>query len=227
MIEHYRFELSSICNDYIDLDQFAYREGHNSTMALIKRQHTWLKWLDGNADFVRIFSFDYSKAFDSVSHNILCSKLKQVNINPYIINRLISFLDQRKKRVVVDGYRTKYVSINRGVALGTVLVPVLFSIFNNDIKAVNTNKNLLVKFADDTTVSLPIEANVGLDESETEVLCFIEWSENNCMKVNLTKTWELLLRGKTTRTPLESLETVGRKEKLKLLGVTFEQVPVK
>ena len=174
MIEHYRFELSSICNDYIDLDQFAYREGHNSTMALIKRQHTWLKWLDGNADFVRIFSFDYSKAFDSVSHNILCSKLKQVNINPYIINRLISFLDQRKKRVVVDGYRTKYVSINRGVALGTVLVPVLFSIFNNDIKAVNTNKNLLVKFADDTTVSLPIEANVGLDESETEVLSFIE-----------------------------------------------------
>ena len=126
MIERYRFELSSICNDYIDLDQFAYREGHNSTMALIKCQHTWLKWLDGNADFVRIFSFDYSKAFDSVSHNILCSKLKQVNINPYIINRLISFLDQRKKRVVVDGYRTKYVSINRGVALGTVLVPVLF-----------------------------------------------------------------------------------------------------
>ena len=126
MIERYRFELSSICNDYIDLDQFAYREGHNSTMALIKCQHTWLKWLDGNADFVRIFSFEYSKAFDSVSHNILCSKLKQVNINPYIINRLISFLDQRKKRVVVDGYRTKYVSINRGVALGTVLVPVLF-----------------------------------------------------------------------------------------------------
>ena len=169
---------------------------------------------------------DFSKAFDSVSHNILCSKLKQVNINPYINNWLISFLHQRKQRVVVDGYRTKYVSINRGVAQGTVLGPVLFSIFINDIKAVNTNKNLLVKFADDITVSLPIEANVGLDESETEVLSFVKWSENNCMKVNLTKTWELLLRGKTTRTPPEPLEIIGRKEKLKLLGVTFEQVPV-
>ena len=41
------------------------------------------------ADFVRIFSFDFSKAFDFVSHNILCSKLKQGNINPYIINWLI------------------------------------------------------------------------------------------------------------------------------------------
>ena len=86
-----------------------------------------------------------------------------------------------------------YVSINRGVPQGTVLGPALFSIFINDVKAVNTNNNLLVKFADDITVSLPIEANVGLDESETEVLSFIEWSENNCMKVNLTKTWELFL----------------------------------
>ena len=114
------------------------------------------------ADFVRIFSFDFSKAFDSVSHNILCSKLKQVNINPHIINCLISFLDHRKQRVVVDGYSTEYVSINRGVPQGTVLEPVLFSFFINNIKAVNTDKNLLVKFADDITVSLPIEAWMNL-----------------------------------------------------------------
>ena len=212
----YRFELSSICNDYIDIDQFAYREGHNSTMTLFKCQHTWLKWLDGSADFVRIFSFDLSKALDSVSHNILYSKLKQVNINPYIINWLISFLDQRKQRVVVNGYRTKYVSINRDVPQGTVMGPVLFSIFINDIKADNTNKNLLVKFAGDITVKWQIEENVSLDEFETEVLSFIEWPENNCMKVNLTKAWELLLRGKTIRTPPEPFEIVGRKEKLKL-----------
>ena len=152
--------------------------------------------------------------------------MKQVNINPYVINWLISFLDHRKQRVVVDGYSTEYVSINRGVPQGTVLGPVLFSIFINDIKAVNTDKNRLVKFADDITVSLPIEANVGLDESQTEVLSFIEWSEKNRMKVNLTKTWELLLRGRTTKTPPEPLEIIGRKDKLKLLSVTFEQVPV-
>ena len=69
----YKNELSTVCANHIDLDQFAYRKEHNSTMALLKSQHNWLKWLDGNADFVRIFSFDFSKAFDSVSHKILVS----------------------------------------------------------------------------------------------------------------------------------------------------------
>ena len=130
--------------------------------------------------------------------------MKQVNINPYIINWLISFLDQRKQRVVVDDYVLN-------MFRGTVPGPILFSPLINDIKAVDTNKNLLVKFANNITVSLPIEANVGLDESETEVLSFLEWSEINCMKVNLTETRELLLRGRTTRTPPEPLEIIGRK----------------
>ena len=167
---------------------------------------------------------------EQISPPSLVCKQNSLHFHSLCVDILLNFglttIESLKQRFVVDGYRTKYVSINRGVPQGTVLGPVLFSIFINDIKPVNTNKNLLVKFADDITVSLPIEANVGLDESETEVLSSIEWSENNCMKVNLTKTWELLLRGKTTRTPPEPLEIIGRKGRLKLLGPTFEQAPV-
>ena len=162
-------------------------------------------------DYVRRANFTTKPHFHSLCVDIL-------------LNFGLTTIESLKQRFVVDGYRTKYVSLNR--VQGTVLGPVLFSIFINDIKAVNTNKNLLVKFADDITVSLPIEANVGLDESETEVPSSIEWSENNRMKVNLTKTWELLLRGKTTRTPPEPLEIIGRKGRLKLLGSTFEQALV-
>ena len=134
----YKNELSNctVCTNHIDLDQFAYRKGLNSTMALLKSLHNWLKWLDGNAGFVRIFSFDFSKAFDSVSHRILVSKLKDVDINPYILNWLISFISNRKQRVVVDNIITEYLDITRGVPQGTVPGPILFSLMINDIKPI-------------------------------------------------------------------------------------------
>lgn len=91
------YELVDICNSYIDSNQFAYRQARNSTMALIMCQHTWLKWLDGDTNFVRIFSLDLSRAFDYVSHSILCTELKNININYCVINRLISFLNNSNK----------------------------------------------------------------------------------------------------------------------------------
>jgi len=115
----YRQELSQYVNNFIDLDQFAYRKGHNTTMALIKCQYAWVKWLDSGFDYVRIFSFDFSKAFDSVPHDILCTKLRSLDINPYITNWIISFLQDRKQRVVVDGIVPDYLNINRGVPQGT------------------------------------------------------------------------------------------------------------
>ena len=60
----------------IGMDQFAYKKHCNTTMALIKCQHNWLRWLDDDVDFVRVLSFDLSKAFDTVSHKIVCEKLR-------------------------------------------------------------------------------------------------------------------------------------------------------
>ena len=108
-------ELSPILKSAIGPDQFAYKRGHNTTMALIKCQHFWLEQLDGNADFFRAFSFDFSKAFNSVSHSILCKKIVSYDINPYIKNWITSFLYDRQQRVVVDGVVTSFLNINRGV----------------------------------------------------------------------------------------------------------------
>ena len=87
------------------------------------------------AEIVRIFSFDFSNAFESVPHDILCSKLKSLDINPYVTNWIFSFLQGRKQRVVVDGIVTDFLNINRGVPQGTVLGPILFSIMVNCTKS--------------------------------------------------------------------------------------------
>ena len=95
-------------------------------MALIKCQHNWFGWSDDEVDFVRVLSFDLSKAL-TLCHRIVCQKLKSTNLNPYIINWIISFLGNRKQRVVVDGKIADYVDINRGChraqSLGHVYSP--------------------------------------------------------------------------------------------------------
>ena len=110
----------------INKDQHAYKEVTSTITALITCQHHWLKWLDEDADFVGIISFDLSKAFDSVPHDIICEKLKATNLNPYVINWIIDFLIDRNQRVVVDGLQTEYVDITRGVPQDMVLGPFLF-----------------------------------------------------------------------------------------------------
>ena len=95
-------EISPELQSLINCDQFAYKEGISATDALIMCHHTWLTWLDNNADHVRVVSFDLKKAFDSVSHNTVCKKLEKTKINPprlIPINWIANFLNDRRQRV--------------------------------------------------------------------------------------------------------------------------------
>ena len=107
------------------------------------------------------------------------------DVNPYIINWIISFLNNRKQRVVVDGLTMEFVNINRGVPQGSVLGPFLFSIMVNDIVAVNPRKTLPIKFADDIILSIPIRPNAE-DPSISEVQNIESWSRKNQMRLNLS-----------------------------------------
>ena len=89
-------------------------------------------------------------------HELLFEKVKKLPINPYVVNWMISFLGNRRQRVVADGIVTECLNINRGVPQGTVIGPILFSIMVDD------SKNELVKFADDLTLGVP-----GTESRET------------------------------------------------------------
>ena len=165
-------------------DQFAFKKGLNTTMALIKCQHHWLNWLEKDVSFARVFSFDFSKAFDMVSHDILCNKLKTYNINPYVINWIINFLSGRQQRVVVDRVVTSYLNINRGVPQGTVLGLILFSLMVNDITSVSPT-NVLIKYADNITLSIPVKStDYSEDLINLEVANIKHWAQENKMKLN-------------------------------------------
>ena len=73
--------------DNLSATQLAYREGGNCTGAFLTIQHQVCKYLnDSNCKAVRLFTMDFSKAFDSVKHDLLSDKLKQLAISPYLVN---------------------------------------------------------------------------------------------------------------------------------------------
>ena len=82
----------------------------------------------------------------------------------------------------------------------------------------------MTKYADDITCSIPVGLNVNDSVSE-EVENIKVWAEENLMKLNLSKTKELLIRGRTTLPPPELIPTIERVSYLKLLGVTFQDSP--
>ena len=125
-----------------------------------------------------------------LSQNSLREAYKSTGINPYIINWIISFLENRKQRVVIDGITTKYLDINRGVPQGTVLGPVLFSLMVNDIRLVHPENNSIAKYADDITIIVPVKTNS--DTALVEIRNIESWATKK-MSLNFSKTCEMLI----------------------------------
>ena len=96
--------------------------------------------------------------------------------------------------------------------------PVLFTIMVNDISPISQN-TLMTKYADDITCSIPVGPDVN-DCASEEVENIKVWAEENLMKLNLSKTKELVIRGRTTLPPPEPIDTIERVSYLKLLGMT-------
>ena len=143
-----------------------------------------------------MFAFDFTKTFDSVNHYMQLSKLKQLPINHYIFNWVRDSLSDRQQRVLcVMGYPLLFLPINRGVPQGTILEPILLLIMVNTLKSVDNATSLVVKYADDITLSTCRSKNY--DCSDLEVNAVKKWAVDNQMTINLSKTKDLTVRGRS------------------------------
>ena len=101
--------------------QIAYRESGNCTSAPLTIQHFIKKHLDNlDCEAVRVFAVDFSKAFDSVRHELLFNKLNLLLLNAYIINWYHSFLYNRQQRMVHNNHLHEWKGVNKGTTHGSV-----------------------------------------------------------------------------------------------------------
>ena len=166
--------------------QFGFRKQHSTTLALIEITDNIIKDLEDGKCSAGIF-IDFKKAFDTVDHGILLSKLEHYGIRGPALQWLKSYISNRQQFAHVNGKNSTIQNITCGVPQGSVLGPLLFLIYTNDIG--NSTESKIRLFADDTNSFVNSDNYTELKKVITKTLKEIfTWCQDNKLTINIDKT---------------------------------------
>ena len=167
--------------------QYGFRAKHSTTHALINITERIRDALDNNKPVSGVF-VDLQKAFDTVNHSILLSKLEHYGIRGPINGWFKSYLYKRKQSVIINGYESDIQILNHGVPQGSVLGPLLFLLYINDLHISIQNSNVY-HFADDTNLlRISTSYNKLQKELNSDLKNLNHWLLANKISLNETKT---------------------------------------
>ena len=171
-------------NNVINSTQHGFLPGRSCLTNLIEYLEYVTEAID-SGKAVDCVLLDFSKAFDKVSHNKLLLKLQSVGIRGKILDWIRNWLNCRKQRVVLNGANSKWRSVLSGVPQGSVLGPLLFIIYVNDIET--SVKSRVSKFADDTKIYNQISTAADTKQLQHDIDRVFNWAEEWQMKFNVDK----------------------------------------
>ena len=174
--------------------QHGFQSGLSCESQLIETVHDWMTAMDNKTQIDAIL-LDFAKAFDKVPHLRLLSKLTSYGITGNTQNWIKSFLSNRKQRVSVNGALSDITDVTSGVPQGSVLGPVLFLLYINDI---NGNiKSSIRLFADDSIIYRKISSKTDHEILQTDLSQLQTWSDKWQMECNVYKCVHLPITNKT------------------------------
>ena len=168
----------------IHKDQHGFRGGRSCCTQLLEVMEVWTGWYDLGLPWDAIYT-DFSKAFDSVPHERLLKKCEAYGIKGNLLKWIKDFLSSRKQRVVLGGRKSEWQNVTSGIPQGSVLGPILFTIFINDMPDVV--HSCMKLFADDAKVFRAIESFEDISLIQEDIDKLLRWSEKWQLPLNINK----------------------------------------
>ena len=207
----------------ISLGQHGFLRNRSCATQLLQVLHKIGENLDSNIQ-TDIVYLDFAKAFDSVDHGLILAKLRQFGVHSNMLNWFTNYLTGRTQRVVVDGVASGWSSVTSGVPQGSILGPMLFVLFINDLPDIIPEKSETALYADDTKTFRKITCEDDARQLQQTLTNLATWSNTNNMRFNELKCKVLTVSRK--KQPVDFTYRMGSTtlthvEKEKDLGVTM------
>ena len=201
-----------------------FRSKHNTQHALLRMIGEWHKCLDRSGKVGAIL-IDLSKAFDCIEHDLLIAKLAAYGLDRASLKLVKCYLSNRYQRTKVGSVYSTWLKILKGVPQGSILGPLLFNIFINDLLAI-VEKTDICNFADDNTIyscaNSTAEVTSNLKQDLSKILF---WFRSNLLAANPSKFQMLVLGENNLNLPITiSIEnfTISSTETVELLGISID-----
>lgn len=212
-------------NEYLDKNQHGFQKGKSTSSAVLQLSRMIEKSLKAKEYGCAIF-LDLAKAFDTVNHPILLQKLQRSGVRGPILKWFHSYLSNRLQTVTINQTKSDPKHISHGVPQGSVLGPLLFLIYINDISLNTTLSSIL--FADDTCLFLSDKDPLRLQTTlNLELDKISNWLVCNKLTLNVSKSNFILFYGKHNKLKDFNLFVSGEKLKntssCRYLGVIVDE----
>ena len=166
--------------------QFGFIKGRSTVLQLLKVLDEWTELLETGGQIDVIYT-DFEKAFDKVPHKRLISKLKSYKLNQKIIDWIESFLLLRKQRVKINGVFSNWQDVLSGIPQGSILGPLLFIIYINNLVENCKKGSKIYLYADDVKLFRHIGNNEDIEILQKDLDSVKEWSDKWLLKLNADK----------------------------------------